>query len=374
MPAQILVTTTADSGAGSLREAIIQSNASVGVVDQIYFNIAGGIQTITLQSVLPKITDQVTIDGYDQGDLITPANSASPNTLGTGKGTNANLSVQITAASSVVSVGLDVAASGTVIRGLSIYGFSAVGIVTESGATGVTVTGNFIGVRANGDVPANKNLIGVGILPGSTGNIIGGTANADRNLISGNSQAGIQLLGNGNTIVNNLIGTDKLGSGNAGNGTQGIFVKSNANTIGGTVVAARNVISGNGTHGVDVLGDNNVQVSGNMVLGNRIGTSANGLLAVGNGMAGVLVNDADTTTISGNLIAGNNTTNNASIGGIAIGIGIPGASTNTLITGNTVGLAADGTVLGNNVAGILIANSNSATVGGTTVAARNIIA
>ena len=203
---------------------------------------------------MPRITAQVTIDGYDQGTAITPKNQATPNNLGTGRGTNANLSVQITAANGGPTVGLDVVASNTVIQGLSIFGFSGDGILVESGATGTQVLGDFIGLNALGGLPASKNGVGLQINAGSTGDQTGTTANADRNLISGNASQGLLLLGASNTIVNDLIGTDKLGSGAAGNGGQGIFVQSNANTIGGTAAGAGNVISGNGTHGVDIFG------------------------------------------------------------------------------------------------------------------------
>ena len=57
------VTNINNTGAGSLREAITLSNASVGVADTIEFAIAGiGPHTINLGSALPAITDRVTID------------------------------------------------------------------------------------------------------------------------------------------------------------------------------------------------------------------------------------------------------------------------------------------------------------------------
>ena len=68
-----LVNTTADSGPGSLRQAILDSNAATGG-NSINFNIPGtGVQTIALQSALPTITTAVVIDGYSQP-------GASPNT------------------------------------------------------------------------------------------------------------------------------------------------------------------------------------------------------------------------------------------------------------------------------------------------------
>ena len=56
------VTHTDDSGPGSLRQAILDANATAGA-DTIEFNIPGaGVHTITPTTALPGITDAVTID------------------------------------------------------------------------------------------------------------------------------------------------------------------------------------------------------------------------------------------------------------------------------------------------------------------------
>src|SRR5215211_5716204 len=62
--ASLTVTNNADSGAGSLRQAIIDANATTGVADTINFDL-GSAATITLTSSLPPITDGagLTIDG-----------------------------------------------------------------------------------------------------------------------------------------------------------------------------------------------------------------------------------------------------------------------------------------------------------------------
>ena len=70
----VTVTNTNDSGAGSLRQAILDANAAPGV-DTITFNIAGtGVRTIQPLTELPVITEAVNIDGYSQP-------GASANTL-----------------------------------------------------------------------------------------------------------------------------------------------------------------------------------------------------------------------------------------------------------------------------------------------------
>ena len=76
------VSNTNDSGAGSLRQAIVDANNHAGP-DTITFNISGcgGVCTISLGSALPALSaGQTTIDGYTQPGSA-PATSSSPATL-----------------------------------------------------------------------------------------------------------------------------------------------------------------------------------------------------------------------------------------------------------------------------------------------------
>jgi hypothetical protein len=136
------VTNKNDSGAGSLRQAILDANANAGA-DTIVFNIPGtSIKTIHLLSELPAITEQVTIDGYTQP-------GASPNTLAVGD--NAVLKIQIEgSAPPNTAKGLTVNADNTTIRGLVLnrFGDSAI-LLTRSFNV---VEGNFIGTNAAGTV------------------------------------------------------------------------------------------------------------------------------------------------------------------------------------------------------------------------------
>src|SRR5881296_3484584 len=64
--ATYLVTSTANSGAGSLRQAILDANGSAGP-DIINFRIAGAAPyVITPTTPLPSITGAVVIDGTSQ--------------------------------------------------------------------------------------------------------------------------------------------------------------------------------------------------------------------------------------------------------------------------------------------------------------------
>src|SRR5687767_6897575 len=103
--ATIIVTNTADSGAGSLRQAILSANATANVPDVINFNISGaGPHTISPVTPLSALTDPVTIDGYTQS-------GASTNTLPGGD--NAVLKI-------VVLESLVIDTTNSIVRGLAI--------------------------------------------------------------------------------------------------------------------------------------------------------------------------------------------------------------------------------------------------------------
>ena len=61
---ELVVTNTNNAGSGSLRQAILDSNADSGDRDTIVFNIPGtGVRTITPLTALPVISQPVVIDG-----------------------------------------------------------------------------------------------------------------------------------------------------------------------------------------------------------------------------------------------------------------------------------------------------------------------
>ena len=89
------VTNTSDSGAGSLRQAILDANAAGGA-DTIAFNITGsGVHTIAPVTALPAITSPVTINGYSQP-------GASANTHDTTQGLDTVLKIEIDGAATGV--------------------------------------------------------------------------------------------------------------------------------------------------------------------------------------------------------------------------------------------------------------------------------
>jgi parallel beta-helix repeat protein len=319
------VTTGADSGPGSLRQAIMDANAAPGE-DTIAFAIGSGRATIAIQSYLPTITDSVTIDGTTQ-----PGFAGVP-------------LVRLKNATDRDFFGLNVATSFSVVRGLVITGFQ-VGIFLGSGG-GNTVAGNLIGVLRNG-TPAPNNT-GVYLDGDSYDDVIGGVTTADRNVISGNS-GGVEVNGYGNAVQGNYIGTTKNGLAAAGNGFVGVVVhyQAKATTIGGA--GGRNVISGNGV-GVEITDSG---ATGNVVASNFIGTDKTGAVALPNAGAGVkILAGASSNTIGGttkqarNIVSGNGSD----------GIVVSGAGTDgNVIEGNFVGADVTGKApLGNAGSGILV--------------------
>jgi len=256
------VTNTNDSGAGSLRHAITDANATAGT-DVINFNIDGsGVHTIAPQSPLPDITEAVSINGYTQP-------GAHPNQKAVGS--DAVLKIELNAAGVPDGEGLVIKASNSTIKGLVVNRSSNSGIlIIGSGATGNRVAGNYLGTDASGTQDLGNGSRGVGIYNGEN-NTVGGTTAGARNVISGNNGEGIVISGNdasGNKVKGNYIGTDKIGTADLGNGDQGVNINTAPNnTVGGTTTAERNVISGNDDSGVYISGDG---ATGNRVLQNVI--------------------------------------------------------------------------------------------------------
>jgi hypothetical protein len=89
-PSTLVVSTTADSGPGSLRQAITQANSDTGVKDTITFSVTG---TIQLQGSLPDLTSSMNINGPGASSLtIEPASGVSTDIFTVDSGVTANIS------------------------------------------------------------------------------------------------------------------------------------------------------------------------------------------------------------------------------------------------------------------------------------------
>lgn len=294
------VSSSADSGAKTLRKAIVDANSAEGL-DTVELDIPGS--TITLASNLPQITSPVKISNEGAGESKLIINgSALP--------------------SGVPCINLNNGSSGSTIEGIAFVD-CPIGIRVDGVVTGINI-GNTTDSKT---VTTQNGSIGIMISEEASGNTLSNisVSNAtfpaiqvqgDSNTITGvtvtdNVEAGIQLEGNVNTITDSTI-SDNLKSG--------ITIFGNSNTIGGASTEYKNIISGNGQNGVLVNSgteDNTVQ---NNLIGVNEDTTING------NQIGVYVNGATRTTVSGNTVSGSTGT----------GILATGAVESVTISGNTL--------------------------------------
>jgi hypothetical protein len=360
------VTKTADSGTGSLRDAIAASNAN-GVADVIEF--AGTLTGKAVRPItpLPALTEgRLTINGDISGD-------GAPDVVLNG--------------SAVGGIGLDLRSPGNTVRGLVLNRFDQAIVIAGLQATGNRVAGCYLGT----DLLARwalGNTFGVYISAGATSNTIGGTTAADRNVISGNVAAGVAVTSaDANSVLGNYIGTDRTGSQLLGNSAGVLIYDAERCKIGDGTEAGRNVISGNalqdlGASALAGLGDAVATVptpsrgagviinrgAQHKILGNYIGTDASGAQALRNSGGGVVVVNA-----YGVIIGGTTTTTRNVISGNQWAAGIVGMSCRgTKVLGNYVGVNAAGTDAVANGSGVALFTCFGSVVGGTG-AGRNII-
>lgn len=296
----------ANNGQCTLREAIINANsnnqsgstdctAGMAGADTIVFNVGTGTPTINVTSALPTITEPVTIQGNTGGATRVELNGA-------GAGASVN--------------GLTISAGNSVIERLVINRFTGDGIqITGAGFN--TVKGCILGLDSSGTI-VRANNVGVAIR-GSSDNIIGSIAFADRNTISGNTTDGVLIASvsvpnppnpptviaaSRNKVINSYIGSDITGRFDVGNTSFGVNITGgDSSIIGGATEDERNIISGNNGGGVRL---GTTSATNNRVIGNYIGTDFTGVYPLGNGVSGggglapgVLLNDAVNNSIGG---------------------------------------------------------------------------
>ena len=259
----------------TLRAAIQEAN-NTAARDTINFDLRFGDAPNTIAPVtqLPDITQPLTINGYSQ-------TGSSPNTASTGS----NALLRVALKGPAAHVGLT-ALKPVTIRGLAISGWLH-GIILGVDATGSVVAGNFIGTDAAGTSAAANSQDGVQL--GADDVVIGGTALADRNVISGNGRYGVLIGGSstGTHVQRNLIGVASDGSSDLGNVSEGVQVDGAAALIGGTTAAAANVIAFNGVGGVTLLASASVTAR---ILRNSIHDNVD--IGIDLGRDGVTPNDA----------------------------------------------------------------------------------
>ncbi|NTU79732.1 MAG: right-handed parallel beta-helix repeat-containing protein [Chloroflexales bacterium] len=345
----------------SLRRAIGEANRD-GIPSQIFVAsnlITAGVATFPITSGLGSLI-------ISAPDLTIDARPTPPLT---------GVRVRIDGAGATFP-GLKITSRNVTIYGLSITGFTGqlapqgAGVLIEGpGATGNTISDNFIGVLPDGATTAG-NLYGVRITGGASNNTI------TRNTIGASDIAGVSIENSGtNTVSSSSIG---IGVGDVAlrNGEAGIIIASTGvatstgNIIGGVSPGLANTISGNGPAGRNDRAGillTGAGTTGNFIRANQIGINGLGTTAVPNSGDGIRVESgASNNTIGGTatplVISGNN--------GYGIRITGTGSISNTVSSGVYVGLngSRDGP-LGNALGGIAVDSGASATrIDGSTIA------
>ena len=343
----IMVTSQANGGPGSLRQALLDVPPGGTILFSATTFPSNSPATIFLSSPLPTLNkNNITIDASNVGVILD----------GTSAGANAN--------------GFVIQADGNTIRGFTIQNFSNSGVFIASGAENNTVggertvgsgpsgrgntigrnsgdgigiwgnnnlvLGNYIGIGISGQFDWGNSFNGVAIWQGASGNTVGGTMNGLRNVISGNDNNGVWIGQNGtndNVVIGNYIGVTAAGTGTVPNSLSGVAIQDGAqdNFIGNAASGGGNVISGNANNGIYI---SDAGTSGNQILGNIIGLNWQGVGAIGQGLNGVEISNA------GNNNIGNGTDNGRNIisGSSFDGIRISGANaTNNFVQGNYIG-------------------------------------
>ncbi|WGZ93323.1 MAG: SdrD B-like domain-containing protein [Candidatus Thiothrix putei] len=212
------ITNTNDSGAGSLRQFILNANvlgddsslAQVGrtagkenailelsTTDDPNYNT--GYWSIPLQSALPPITAPIVLDGaLPQGSNSNPTLELN----GTNAGGAAN------------GLALSAGASSSTLRKLAINGFSGAGIYLN-GSDNNYLLANYIGITPAG-IPRGNTGSGIR-LDTASANKIGSTINGDGNIIANNTGNGITIAGSkADTLLNSILGNSIYANGGLG--------------------------------------------------------------------------------------------------------------------------------------------------------------
>ncbi|MEH2264703.1 Calx-beta domain-containing protein [Nostoc sp.] len=275
-----IVTNTNDSGAGSLRQAILNANSDAGI-ETIIFDTNGIFgdatpDTITLTSGQLTVSEGVIIQGTGANKLIISGNNAS-------RIFNASASLSID--------GLNITGGNAgSSNGGGIYSNSNV-TVSNSIISGNTTNTNGGGIYSSSVTVSNS------IISGNTANTNGGgiysttSATVSNSTLSGNTAS---TRGGGIYSSNTTISNSTFSGNTANDNGGGIFSSSLLTISNSTISSNRAKNSGGGIY------TSNATVSNSTIFGNTADSDNNG---TGNG--GGIFRSGGTVNISNSIIAGN---------------------------------------------------------------------
>jgi hypothetical protein len=366
VPITAIVTNLNDSGPGSLRQAVLDTNANPSAANIIDFQ-PGLTGTITLTSGELLITDSVTIDGPGAGLLTVSGNNAS-RVFDVDDG-NSSVSQAVQIEGLTISGGRVSATGGGILNqeNLTLTNATISGNVSSGGGgvynygtltlTGVTVTANTSSglgggiengttgtlVMTGGAVSNNTGVNGGGIFNFGTLTMTGGAVSGNTASEGGgiNSFKGTVTLTNvtvsGNTATQRTGGIINNGSQFASSTLNLINSTVSGNTGGGlfnfgTAQLTNSTVSGNTPGGIYASGGGignrgYLTVTGGSVSGNRASAYGGG------------INNSGTLTLTGATVSGNTVARPSGSFGSTHGGGIYNSGTATLtnatVSGNT---------------------------------------
>ena len=279
VPANITVINNSDSGAGSLRQAILDANATVAN-DIIDFNFATGSSpyTITLAAALPSIATTSTA-----GTLTINGLGSSSLTI---DGSQGGFSIF------TISNGGDLSISGVTVSGANNYVSTVGGAFYNDGTltiTNATLSGNkadYGGAIYNtGTLTLNNSTLSNNNGDFGAGIINGGISTITNSTISGNS-AGRNGGGIYNSVLSTISITNSTISGNSAQKGGGIY-----NRVNSTALNITNTIIANSTSGGDYFGSG----AGGIITNNLVEDGSLGGAITGDPLLGPLQNNGGPT-------------------------------------------------------------------------------
>ncbi len=422
---------TGNGAIPNVQNGVLVENASGNTIGGISAAAASGpiVPRIPSNVISANRAYGVQFLGVSQGNTV-EGDFIGVNSQGTGTLGNSLAGVFVNnlgTSSSNETIGGTTPGAGNIISGSTAgYGVEILGPALTGTSGSNVVEGNEVGIDINGKPIANGNGVfvqSIGVfIQNSAGNMIGGgsggPSDSAKNVISGNSQAGVQISGlysTGNEIQGNYIGTDLKGNGRPGiaaltsqdpNTLQTIGVSINTPSPSNTFSGANNVISDNvisgNLVGVNIAGQGSgtagsgtvqgVPIGQNLVVGNKIGTDWTGMAPDPNFEYGVYIDNSSANSIGGtgngqgNLISANgidgieifggitqispqrSKTKSAAAGNVIVGnkIGVDVNDGHTFTNGNASVQTPDGpqVTLGEQLYGVVIIGSSGNTIGG----------